>query len=119
VSTSFTPSSDLNFRPELARMTAPFTTLQAGHFVKPADSAQPVAAAKADDLLSFDGSYSEMYVTQALDLDYDEPNAVVEDIEFVSVGSDVQSVQITVVTAPAVQTKTAEPSIVHLTREAA
>ena len=89
MSTSISPSIDLGFRPQLGEMTAPFTSFRAGHFVKPAKHVQPVA----EQLLSFEGAFTEMYCVAGLDLDYDEPNVVVEaEMEFVVGGNDVQNV---------------------------
>jgi len=98
MSTSYIPNSDLIFAKESSRQASPFTTFQAGHFVKPAPATQPVAKADNEDLLSFDGEYSDLYVTAALDLDYDEPNAVVEDreVEFVAAGESVVAVEMLV-----------------------
>lgn len=85
MSTSIAPSLDLVFRPEWT--TAPFTTFRAGHFIKPAATAQPTAAQETV-VPTFAGAYSDLSVVSALDLDYDEPNAVVEDVEveFVTLG---------------------------------
>ena len=75
-----TPSSDLMARAaaEAAKAPSPFTTFAAGHFVRPAKTAQPTAQPFAFGLC-------DVYVTAALDLDYDEPNAVYDgDLEIVS-----------------------------------
>ncbi len=50
------------------------------------------------DLLSFEGAYSDMYVAAPIDLDYDEPNAVVQEleVEFVSMASAIQAVELPV-----------------------
>lgn len=86
MSTSIAPSHDLFFRPELAELSMPFTTFQADHFVKPAATAQPTAARESTP--GFAGVYSELSVVSTLDLDYDEPNAVLENIEveFITLG---------------------------------
>ena len=99
MSTSYIPNTDLIFAKESSRQASPFTTFQPGHFVKPAPAAQPVAKIENDDLLSFEGEYSDLYVTAALDLDYDEPNAVVEDreMEFVSAGEAIVALELQVV----------------------
>lgn len=91
MSTSISPSVDLSFRPELCELTAPFTSFRTGHFVKPAVSAQPVV----EQLLSFEGAYTDMYACEGLDLDYDEPNAVVEnEMEFIMAGDAIQQVEL-------------------------
>lgn len=98
MSTAISPSKAFAYESIKQEVSSPFTTFQYGHFVKPAASIQPVAkvapaAIENDSLLSFeddgpvDGDYG-MYVAEALDLDYDEPNAVAEPeaMEFVAVG---------------------------------
>ncbi len=70
MSASITPSNDLLARSTpAARAPSPFTTFTAGHFVRPAASAQPVAPA-------FTFGLCDVYCAAPLDLDFDEPNAV-------------------------------------------
>jgi len=116
MSTAISPSKAFAYEAIKQEVNSPFTTFQYGHFVKPAASIQPVAKAAPavvanDSLLSFeddgpvDGDYG-MYVAEALDLDYDEPNAVAEPdaMEFIAVGDTaVRTVEMGVstgVTAP-------------------
>jgi hypothetical protein len=84
-----TPSNDL-----LARLTgdptaaSPFTTFAAGHFVRPAASAQPVAQPFAFGLC-------DVFAAAPLDLDYDEPNAVCDgDVELVNATGSVHQLAI-------------------------
>jgi hypothetical protein len=107
MSTAISPSKAFAYDSIKQEVNSPFTTFQYGHFVKPAASTQPVAKAAPaaivnDSLLSFeddgpvDGDYG-MYVAEALDLDYDEPNAVAspDAMEFIAVGdSGVRTVEL-------------------------
>ena len=71
------PNVDLMTRPAAAPVASPFTTFAAGHFVRPAASAQPVTQPFAFGLC-------DVFVAAPLDLDYDEPNAVHDgDLEIV------------------------------------
>lgn len=120
MSTLLSPSIDLNGKLAATQVVSPFTTFATGHFVKPAATAQPVA--QHEELVSFAGAYTDMYVGQALDLDYDEPNAVVESVEmeFVAMGNPVQAIDIKVIAKPRVSAQAIDaPATDPLERNAA
>ncbi len=84
MSRSIAPGRDLIPRgvaiPALEQL---FTTFANGHFVKPGQFSQPVKPA----LTTFAGAYTEVYAAAAIELDYDEPNAVTEaELEIVPAG---------------------------------
>jgi hypothetical protein len=75
-----------------------FTTFAPGHFVKPGQFAQPVKPV----LTTFAGAYTEVYAAAAIELDYDEPNAVTDaEIELVPVGDGVSRLEISTVSVAA------------------
>ncbi len=106
MSAAITTGSDLLASMTLPKLPALFTTFATSHFVKPCPPTQPVAV-KAPTVLC----YSEVYVAAPLDLDYDEPNAVLEqELEIVAAGQSVHHLEVAV-------TKPAEV-IVDVRREA-
>ena len=100
MSTSFTPSKDLILQAKVPQVPTLFTTFATGHFVKPGNFTQPVKqiAPAVSQPESFAGGYSEVYAAAALDLDYDEPNAVTEaELEFVQPGTGVHQMELPVI----------------------
>jgi hypothetical protein len=89
MSAAITSGQDLLASAKLPELPSLFTTFAAGHFVKAAVATQPVA------VKTF--SYTEVFAAAPLDLDYDEPNAVVEqELELVSPGSPVHHLELAV-----------------------
>lgn len=92
MSRSITPSQDLiphGF--EMPAVQSLFTTFASGHFVKPGEFSQPVKPV----LETFAGAYTEVYAAAAIELDYDEPNAVTDaEIELVPAGDGVSRIEI-------------------------
>jgi hypothetical protein len=87
MSAAATPGQDLIASSKLPELPAIFTTFATGHFVKPAAATQPVAVKPF--------SYSEVFVAAPLDLDYDEPNAVVEqELEVIVAGEPVHHMEV-------------------------
>jgi hypothetical protein len=80
MSAILTPGNDLLMRSTPAKpVPSPFTTFTAGHFVRPAATAQPVAQPFAFGLC-------DTFFAAPIDLDYSEPSAVLDgDMEIVSV----------------------------------
>ncbi len=78
MSAILTPGNDLLMRSTPAKSApSPFTTFAAGHFIRPAATAQPVAPTFAFGLC-------DVYLAAPIDLDFEEPNAVTDaDLEIV------------------------------------
>ncbi len=92
MSAAITTGEDLVASARLTGHTQLFTTFATGHFVKPAAATQPVA------VKSF--SYSEVFAAAPLDLDYDEPNSVVEqELDVIAAGDPVHYFQVKVSTS--------------------
>jgi len=98
MSTSFTPSRDLTLSSKLPAAESLFTTFARGHFVKPSQFTQPVKAITPPTKpTTFAGCFTEVFAAAPIDLDYDEPNAVVEaELELVSASSSVHQLELPV-----------------------
>src|SRR5258708_39186734 len=78
MSTSFTPGKDLILSLKAPAAQSLFTTFSRGSYVKPGQFTQPVKAISPKQKpADFAGCFTEVFAAAALDLDYDEPNAVV------------------------------------------
>jgi hypothetical protein len=96
MSTSFSPGRDLFLNVKVPAVTPLFTTFAAGTFVKPSQFTQPVKAISSQPA-SFAGCFTEVFAAAPIDLDYDEPNAVVEaELELVSPNGSVHRIEISV-----------------------
>jgi hypothetical protein len=92
MSISFTPSRDLMLGSKIPAVPSLFTTFSTGHFIKPGQFTQPVKATTptVSKPATFAGCFTEVFAAAAIDLDYDEPHAVVEaELELVQPGSSV------------------------------
>jgi hypothetical protein len=80
MSISFTPSRDLMLGSKIPPVPSLFTTFTSGHFIKPGQFTQPVKATSPADQkpATFAGCFTEVFTAPAIDLDFDEPNAVSE-----------------------------------------
>jgi len=79
MSTSFTPGKDLILNSKVPAAPSLFTTFARGSFVKPGQFSQPVKATlQQNKPANFAGCFTEVFAAAAIDLDYDEPNAVVD-----------------------------------------
>jgi hypothetical protein len=97
MSTSFTPGRDLMLQAKIPAKESLFTTFSKGHFVKPSQFTQPVKAVEVKPA-TFAGCFTEVYAAAPIDLDYDEPNAVIEaELELVESSGSVHQIEISVV----------------------
>ncbi len=97
MSTSFTPGTDLMLAAKMPAKESLFTTFARGHFVKPGQFTQPVKSAETAPA-TFAGCFTEIYAAAPIDLDYDEPNAVVEaELELVQSSGPVHQIELPVV----------------------
>jgi hypothetical protein len=109
MSTSFTPGRDLILNSKVPASASLFTTFSKGSFVKPGQFTQPVKAiAPATKPTTFAGCFTEVFAAAPIDLDYDEPNAVVEaELELVEPGQSVHQVVLSVVNGVATSERSA------------
>ncbi len=103
MSKAITSAQNLIPGAKLPELQPAFTTFSANHFVKPGAFTQPVASRQtaqrtATALSSFAGCYTEVFTAEPLDLDYDEPNAVVDaDLELIVADQAVHQHQLKVI----------------------
>jgi hypothetical protein len=123
MSTSFTPGRDLILNAKIPAVPSLFTTFATGHFVKPGKFSQPVkavipqAAVKPE---TFAGCFTEIFAAAPIDLDYDEPNAVVEtELELVTPTNAAHQMEFQVVSGLATKEKAADRVIQADQRSAA
>jgi hypothetical protein len=104
MSTSFTPSRDLILSAKIPAVPSLFTTFATGHFVKPGKFSQPVKAAVKPETAA--GFFTEIFAAAPIDLDYDEPNAVVEaELELVTPTGAVHQMELQVVSGSVTKEK--------------
>jgi hypothetical protein len=103
MSTSFTPGKDLILSSRVPAAPSLFTTFARGSFVKPSQFTQPVKAISSGfKPADFVGCFTEVFAAAAIDLDYDEPNAVVDaELEVVHATQSVHQVVLPVTRAAA------------------
>jgi hypothetical protein len=94
-----TPSRDLIPSTKTPAAPSLFTTFAAGHFIKPGQFTQPVKAITSpENPATFAGCFTEVFAAAPIDLDYDEPNAVVDaELELVLTSSAVHQMELPVV----------------------